>query len=123
MRVGIEVNGINSLVKNFATASSEVRNEFNLAIKMAGIRIQREAKIESPIDTGNLRSQIKFTNLNNGKGVVGSYAKYSVYVHEGTKHMRANPFMERAIDQSKGDLDLIFNNAVRNIGKHLAKGK
>lgn len=123
MNVAIEVKGLNSLVRNFATAPAEVRKEFNMAIKMAGIRIQREAKIEAPVDTGNLRSQIKFTNLNNGQGVVGSYAKYSIYVHEGTRHQRSNPFMERAIDQSKGDLDIIFNNAVRNIGKHLAKGK
>ena len=123
MKVAIEVNGLTSLVKDFATAPAEIRKELNMAIKMAGIRIQREAKIEAPVDTGNLRSQIKFTNLNNGQGVVGSYAKYSIYVHEGTKWQRSNPFMERAIDQSKGDLDIIFNNAVRNIGKHLAKGK
>ena len=95
----------------------------NTAIKFAGVRIQREAKIEAPVLTGNLRSQIRFTNRNNGTGVVGSYAKYSIYVHEGTRYQRSNPFMERAIEQSKPDLDIIFNNAVRNIGRHLAKGR
>ena len=95
MQVAIEIKGLDSLVKNFATASPVIRKELNQAINFAGVRIQREAKIEAPVRTGNLRSQIRFKNLANGQGVVGSYAQYSIYVHEGTRHQRANPFMDR----------------------------
>lgn len=123
MQVAIEVKGLDKLVRDFATAEPEIKKELNTAINFAGVRIQREAKIEAPVRTGNLRSQIRFKNTNNGHGVVGSYAKYSIYVHEGTRYQSSNPFMERAIQQSKPDLDIIFSNAVRNIGKHLSKGK
>jgi HK97 gp10 family phage protein len=123
MKVAIEINGLDSIVKDFATAEPAVKRELNTAINFAGVRIQREARMEAPVRTGNLRSQIRFKNTNNGQGVVGSYAKYSIYVHEGTKYQSSNPFMERAIQNSKPDLDIIFSTAVRNIGKHLAKGK
>lgn len=121
--MSIEVKGLKSITDNFGSASNSVKSELNDAINRAGITIQRSGRIESPIKTGNLRSQIRFKNTMNGRGVVGSYAQYSVYVHEGTKHMRSNPFMERAVDSSKPMLDLIFNKAVANISKHLMKGK
>ncbi len=122
MQMAIEIKGLDSLVKDFATAPPVVKRELNTAVRFAGVRVQREARIEAPVRTGNLRSQIRFSNTNDGRGIVGSYAQYSIYVHEGTKYQRSNPFMQRALEQSKGDLDIIFSTAVRNIGKHLAKG-
>lgn len=122
MQMGVEIKGLDNLVKDFATAPPVVKRELNTAVRFAGVRVQREARIEAPVRTGNLRSQIRFSNTNDGRGIVGSYAQYSIYVHEGTKYQRSNPFMQRALEQSKGDLDIIFSTAVRNIGKHLAKG-
>lgn len=122
MQMAIEVKGLNEIVRNYATAPPKVKDELNKAIRFAGVRIQREAKIEAPVLTGNLRSQIRFTNLQDGRGVVGSYVQYSVYVHEGTKFMKANPFMERALIASKADINVIFNTAVRKISEHLTKG-
>lgn len=121
MQMSIEIKGLDSIVKNYSTAAPEVKAELNKAVKFSGVRVQREAKIEAPVRTGNLRSQIRFTNLRDGRGAVGSYAQYSVYVHEGTKHMKANPFMERALIASNSDIQLYFSQAIRNIGKHLAR--
>jgi len=45
------------------------------------------------VDTGNLMSLItsKFSGF---QGAVISPAPYSVYVHEGTRYMRARPYLE-----------------------------
>ncbi len=122
MQVAVEIVGLNKLVQDYNGAPQVIKEELNRAVKFAAVRIQREAKIEAPVDTGNLRSQIRFTNLTNGRGTVGSYAQYSIYVHEGTRHMKANPFMDRALNSSRADLNVIFSKAVANIGMHLAKG-
>lgn len=56
---------------------------------------------ESPVDTGKLRQSIRFRKISNLVGVVEPESQYAIYVHEGTKYMRGNPFMDRGLDKSK----------------------
>jgi HK97 gp10 family phage protein len=120
MQVAISVKGLDKIMKNFSTASPLVKQEINLAVNRSAIAVQRSAKIESPIRTGNLRSNIRYS-ASNGRGRVGSYVQYSVYVHEGTKHQRANPFMDRALMNTQDDINREFERAVTVITKHLGK--
>jgi hypothetical protein len=58
--------------------------EINNAIKKSSIKIQSIAQRIAPADTGKLRQMIE-TRLEPLKGTVESKAKYSLYVHEGTR--------------------------------------
>lgn len=122
MQIAVEVKGLTGLVKDFTSASPAIRRELNQAINSAGVTIQRQAKIEAPVRTGNLRNQIRYKNTMNGQGVVGSYAQYSIYVHEGTRHQRANPYMTRAVDLTSPQLNVIFTKATKNISSLLVRG-
>jgi HK97 gp10 family phage protein len=122
MQIAIELQGIKSLVKDFNNAPPVIKSEINKAINFSGVKIQREARTTAPVDTGNLRSQIRFKNTRQGQGVIGSYAQYSIYVHEGTRFQNGNPYMDRAVQISTPMVNVYFNKAVKNITSHLARG-
>jgi HK97 gp10 family phage protein len=63
-------------------------------------RVALRAQAEAPVQTGNLRRNIK-ANLPSGLmyiASVDSNAPYSVYVHEGTRNQSANPYLARALE-------------------------
>lgn len=57
-------------------------------------RVLNRARREAPVDTGQLRSS--------GRLIVGRYievvfdAEHAIYVHDGTRYMRARPFLTDA---------------------------
>lgn len=69
-----------------------------------GIRVQNAARQRAPVDTGRLRSSIATTRpeaRGNRTLVVriGSNVRYAIYVHEGTRYMRARPFLREAVNE------------------------
>lgn len=70
-------------------------------LEVRAIAVQSAAKQrirESPqrIDTGNLINSIQIRIYHrNGKPIarIGTDVEYSIYVHEGTTYMEANPFL------------------------------
>jgi HK97 gp10 family phage protein len=63
-------------------------------------RVTNEAKRLCPVDTGNLRASITFEIQQQGSdliGRVGTNVPYARYVHDGTKYMRARPFLRDAL--------------------------
>ena len=74
---------------------------------------------ESPAtDTGNLVGKIVIDKATNegDTAFVSSNAKYSRYLEEGTKQMKARPFMEPALEQEQDRIDDIV---VKNINKKI----
>lgn len=75
-----------------------------------GLRVESAAKrriSHSPrrIDTGRLRASINTRPIVHGglPGVrVGTNVDYAIYVHEGTRHMQANPFLRDALPAARG---------------------
>lgn len=75
-----------------------------------GLRVETAAKrriSHSPrrIDTGRLRASINTRPIVHGglPGVrVGTNVDYAIYVHEGTRHMQANPFLRDALPAARG---------------------
>lgn len=68
------------------------------------------------VDTGNLMNLIssKFSGF---QGYVMSGASYSLYVHEGTKYMRARPYLEVGLDNVEREIiskaNRILNKAIK----------
>lgn len=70
------------------------------ALLRTGIRVQTEARRRCPVDTGRLRSSIGVTLTAAPAGfavTVGTNVAYARYVHDGTRHMRARPFLTDAL--------------------------
>lgn len=69
-----------------------------------GVRVSNRAKERCPVDTGRLRSSIGVTqplSLGGRRLVVrvGTNVRYAVFVHEGTRYMRARPFLREALNE------------------------
>lgn len=103
----------------------------------------KEAPVNKATAGGNLRQSIKATKSGLARGVVEVGASYGVFVHEGTaphiikvknkkvlanrrtnqmfgkqvKHpgTKANPFLQRAVDKSRDDVNKDFQEIIHNV--------
>jgi hypothetical protein len=60
------------------------------------------SQIEVPVDTGELMDSGHLEPIDNGFAVVYD-APHSLFVHDGTSRMAANPFLERAWHMAEGE--------------------
>lgn len=66
--------------------------ELQRQLQIFAFDIERESKRVAPVDTGRLRASI-FTSIGNLEARIKPNVNYAIYVHEGTRYMRARPFM------------------------------
>lgn len=90
---------------DFARLSGNLGNLSANAARMAAVAVRKTAKdIEgtaknlAPVDTGNLRSSIKTSDLrstsaSSPEAEISASAEYAVYVELGTSRMAPQPFM------------------------------
>ena len=77
------------------------------------IRISKEGDPPAS-DTGFLASNIHLVIDADQLGAsIESRAKYSAFLEFGTRHMRARPFMQPALEQGKRKYKKMFKDAVR----------
>lgn len=100
-----------SLGDPFRKLASDVRSESGrvgargaLVVRATALRIERDAKIMAPVDTGNLRNSISTTLAGDGRGArmtaeIGPTASYGIYQELGTSRMAAHPFLFPAADR------------------------
>jgi len=63
-------------------------------INQLAMSVERYAKQLTPVDTGRLRASINTQpQLGGISAVVSTNTDYAIYVHDGTRYMRARPFM------------------------------
>lgn len=70
------------------------------------LRIDARAKQLCPVDTGRLRSSIRWQidGIGDGRTLTASISantKYARFVHDGTRYMRARPFLLRALQETR----------------------
>jgi len=85
--------------------------------------IAARSKHNAPVDTGRLRTGIHWRiekTPGNVKGIIEDPVKYAPYVHEGTRRMKARPFVRNAIlnwgvQQTKRELEKNFLKTKRGL--------
>ena len=83
----------------------------------AGLHLMGESALELEndprrIDTGNLRNSITFAVPSNEEVDVGTNVEYGIYVHEGTRKMRANRFLRNAFEKNMDQLESKLKEAL-----------
>lgn len=107
----------------FAKAPKFMSEEFEQALKQAGYLVMTKSMKATPVRTGFLKT----SHLKRGQGgvfiagsgthmraEVGPTADYSVFVHEGTRFMRARPFLKNALFSSDREIQQLFTKATQN---------
>lgn len=117
MAAKIGINGGKELAEKFKKISKDVENELEQALMTGGLRVERDAKIKVPVDTGRLRSSIatRLTAEGDSRYVeVGTNVKYAPYVEYGTSKQPAQPFLYPAFAENK---QKIFNDIAKAFKK------
>lgn len=78
----------------------DVKKASQEGIAELALLTERFSKIASPIDTGRMRSSIS-TDIGNLQAKISPHVEYAIYVHEGTRYMKARPFLSIGYSQAE----------------------
>jgi HK97 gp10 family phage protein len=109
---------LDRLISNLKGATKDTARIVESALDNAGLRLLDAVKTEAPIRTGNLRRST-FVFRSKGSRIIRPGANYAIYVHEGTKRMRANPFLVRAGEKSEATINKILKEAADIIASRI----
>lgn len=89
--------------RNMAAAAKAFSEPKDLLEKVALIA-EGAGKRLAPVRTGTLRRSITH-RITPTAAYVGSALEYAQFVHEGTRHMAAQPFLADGIEESRGEIE------------------
>lgn len=120
MQITLSIENLGSLRDAFSKAPKKMTDALNTAIKQSIFTVQREAQINTPVRTGRLRASYTstFTPL---EGDVGPTANYAIYVHDGTRYMRARPFLTNAVKTVESQVEGFFQKAIQSTLDDIAR--
>ena len=89
-----------------------VEQAIDLALTASALLVEGQAKALCPVDTGNLRNSITH-EVEKKEARVGTNVSYGIYQELGTSKMAAQPFLNPALEQNKGNIRKIFADALK----------
>lgn len=90
-----------------AIGGFDLAKELHDILTDVALTVESYAKQVTPVDTGRLRASIGTSFLiaggmgSGGTAVVATHTNYAGFVHDGTRYMRARPFMKHGVDFAK----------------------
>lgn len=116
----LEIVNLPQIRAAFKSAPYLMAKELDTAIKKSVFLIQRQSMINTPVRTGRLRAST-YSRFMPAEGVVGTNTDYDVFVHNGTRFMKARPYLKDAIEETKGETAKFFTKAVDNVLSDIGK--
>ena len=84
--------------------------------------VEREAKANAPVLTGELRDKIEaFMHPTLPEGTVEAWAEHATFVHAGTTRMPARPFLFNAFEASRGDFRIDLPREINRVQRKVAR--
>lgn len=93
-------------------AIKSVEDAISKALTASALVVEGTAKNLAPVDTGNLRNSITH-EVEGPEARVGTNISYAIYQELGTSKMAAQPFLNPALEQNKGNIRKIFADALK----------
>jgi len=106
----VNVVGMDQFMRYLAKQSTGVQNAVSQELGKSGKRVEKKAKDLAPVDTGDMRQRIYSKKVSPLRVATVSPVHYSIYVEEGTRRMRAQPFLGPAL---KAEKPLLMRNLSR----------
>lgn len=114
MEISIKIENIDEINRFLKSRPVRMREELNRAVKKSVLSVERQTKINSPVDTGLMRTSVNSrTYRSEIAGEVIAGVRYAIYVHEGTYKMRARPYMNEAAKNSLSIIKDNFDHAIK----------
>ena len=122
MLANLELEGMDKLLAEIDKMGREGARIENKALKEAGETVKESIQNETPVRSGTLKESIKVSGIKTKDGMKvveigpGKDGWYGKFLEFGTKKLKANPFMSRGYEKSKGQVE---NKIVEEIKKGL----
>lgn len=113
-KYAIKIENIDQIRRAFAQAPQLTVRYLDRAIKASLFQVQRAADPYTPVRTGNLRANNSFV-YGRLTGAFVKNANYAGFVHEGTRYMKARPFLIEGMKDSEQIVQDNFRDAVQNV--------
>lgn len=110
--IQIRIKNLPQIRAAFRRAPYLMTRNLNIAIAQSVYTIKGDSQRNTPVDTGRLRAST-YTQLSNLRGEVGTNANYDIYVHEGTRYMKARPYLRMAVEQDEDKVNRFMTIAVQ----------
>ena len=107
------VRGADKVSANMAKAAIAIEAAVGDAVRAAAMLVEREAKINVPVDTGRLRSSIASEEKTPLRFEVGTNVEYAVSVEFGTSKTAAQPYLEPAVESARSQYPDLIKEGVR----------
>lgn len=124
IQISISVKNLDQILNAFKAFPNETAVALREASTKSAFKVEREAKLVTPVDTGRLRSSIATSLgiLNKGiTSVVSTNVNYAGWVHDGTRRMKSRPYMKIGADASLSYITSQYVAAIEKVVGHLAK--
>lgn len=108
------VSGLHSMKGRMAQTLSEGMREAAFLVEAAGKK-QITTGSNRAIKTGYLRSSIAVQSIMPLRATVVAAANYGIYVHEGTRFMRARPFLAAGLKDAVPEIERVFGKRVQTL--------
>ena len=129
--IEFKVKGLSKIVKALEEYPNYSRQIFANAINALLAELHKNAvddnfqfKTPRMLRTGRLSSSfsegINLASAYKLEGSIGPKVNYAIFVHEGTRYIKPNPFMERILKASLPKGNQYFQSAIDQIGRRIA---
>lgn len=118
MDVRITFQGLKELISHFSEVKKGLADTLAAGMKEAAFLVEAAGKKQittgpnRAIRTGYLRASIAVASVMPYRATVAANAFYGMYVHEGTRHMRARPFLAAGLQDAVPGIEEIFGKRV-----------
>lgn len=98
MKVNYTMKGLNRFMKGVQKKSIQTQKAVDQELMRSSMRVEREAKIMSPWDTGWMSNSIYSETVALFSHMVHVPVEYAVFVELGTRYQAAQPFFFIALE-------------------------
>lgn len=136
MGVSINIDGVGGVKTKMSKLPAKLMTRVAASMKTAVLVVETGAKLNCPVDSGNLRTTIQSKTTRTGNSVIGSVGtacEYAPYVEFGTGRrggypyptsvplaysgkvagQAAQPFLGRSLNENKDTVRNILSQAIR----------
>ena len=110
-----KVLGLEKLLRQLTNLNDNIEQGIEQGIAKGALRVEADAKENTPVDTGKLRASIQ-TSLEPTRAEVGTNVEYAPYVEMGTSKMAAQPFLYPALAADKQKILQDVKDAIKKGG-------
>ena len=126
MQINVEIKNIGQIRKALNDSPEIVKRYIDTAIKRSIFQVQREAVPLTPVDTGRLRGsyEIRFETFGAFepvKAILEPTAFYAIFVEEGTRKMRAQPYLKPGLENSMPEINQEFGDSLEEALREITR--